>query len=214
MDGELAVVARVRTGQIAAVQGQLQSAAHLLALTNEAGWTLHTRSLNPLRAEGLAPVLFAAVAGAMLLLIVVTANVAALMLARGIARQAEFGVMMALGATRRRIVLHLLLESAVIVAAAAGFALTLTGWMLAYVPAVLPLAELPEWIRFEMNGRVLLFTFIAAVLGTLGMGLMPSLQSTTGDLVSCIRTGARTIVGGRATRQRRPAGEPKRSSGP
>jgi predicted permease len=50
-----------------------------------------------------------------------------------------------------------------------------------------------------MNGRVLLFTFIAAVLGTLGMGLMPSLQSTTGDLVSCIRTGARTIVGGRAT---------------
>ena len=204
-DGGLAVVARLRgDGFVVALHEQLQIAASTLAEAgHERGWTLQTQSLNPLQAEGLAPLVLTAVGAATLLLLVVSANVAALMLARGVARQAEFGVMVALGASRRRIVLQLLMESAVIAIVAAGFALTLAAWTLDYVPRALPVTELPEWIRFGVDGRVIAFVLVAAVLGAFSTGLIPALQSTAGDVASVIRAGSRTIAGGRATRLQR-----------
>lgn len=201
VEGPLAVVARVRAGHDAALEDEMQTAAQVMARAgHEGGWRFHTRSLNPLRAEGLSSVLFTAVAGAVLLMFVVTANVAALMLARGIRRQAEFGIMAALGASRSRIVLHLLLESAVIAAIAGGIALLLTTWTLTYIPKWLPLNELPEWIRFEVDARVALFAWVAIFLGMLGTGLIPSLQSTRGNVASVIHGDSRSVTGGRATR--------------
>lgn len=197
--GSLSVIARITSDSVV-LQEQLRSVAYTIAQAGpEPGWTLQTRSLNPLQSEGLAPLVLTAVFGSALLLFVVSANVAALMLARGVARQAEFGVMVALGASRRRIIVQLLLESAVIAAVASGCALLLTAWTLDYVPSALPVTELPEWIQFGVDGRVVAFTLIAGVLGTFATGLIPALQSTKGDIASVIRSGSRTVAGGSAT---------------
>ena len=66
------------------------------------------------KTRGLRPLLFVLLAGAVLLLLVGSLNVANLMLVRGSARQQELELRMALGATRRSLVRHLAAEAAVL----------------------------------------------------------------------------------------------------
>ena len=131
--------------------------------------------------QGRAPILgFAALLmGAVLMvLLVACTNVANLLLSRASARRAEMGIRIALGASRARIVRHLLAESLVLAALGGGagvlLAVAFTG-RLASVQLSLPI---PVVLDIALDVRVLAFAAgITLVTGIL-FGLAPALQAS------------------------------------
>jgi predicted permease len=144
---------------------------------------------DPLEAIALFTPLFLAFG---LILLIGCANVANLLLARGVARQKEIGIRLSLGASRRRIVRQLMTESVLLAlaAAAGGYAISrvaLEGavyWALRTMPVDLGNVNLgvpaADW-------RVALFLVVAAVAATAFFALMPAMQATRIDPVRTMR---------------------------
>jgi predicted permease len=145
--------------------------------------------LSPMVMLALSPI---AVAFALVLLIA-CANVANMMLARGLARQREIGIRLTLGAGRRRLVRQLLTESVLLAlpAGAAGFVvsrLAVTGAVSAML-ATMP-SEFVEFIRvapLPPDWRVLAFMLVAALGTGIVFGLAPALQTTRANVVQMAR---------------------------
>ena len=108
-------------------------------------------------------------------MLIVCANLSNLLLARGTARQKEIAIRAALGAGRGRLIRQMLTESLVLSCCGAvlGLLLALAGTrVLAHLTAV----SIPMLAEVRIDGTVLGFTLIVAVLTGLIFGLVPALQ--------------------------------------
>lgn len=121
------------------------------------------------------------------------ANVANMMLARGLARQREIGVRLAVGAGRARLVRQLVTE-ALIIAGLAGLAglalsqLALNGGLrLVFASLPTDFAPMVRLHELDLDYRVYLFTLVLAALSAVGAALLPALQSTRLDLTNALR---------------------------
>ncbi len=128
-------------------------------------------------------------------LLIACANIANLLLARGANRSTEMGVRLALGASRRRLVTQLLIESLVLAALGGLVSLLIARWTLQGIASLLP-TEATAALEFRLQAPVLLFAAGLAVATGFLFGLFPALHSTRSDLISTIRAGAGQIAGG------------------
>jgi predicted permease len=130
-------------------------------------------------------------------LLIACANIANLLLARGASRATEMGVRLALGATRRHLVVQLLTES-VLLAFVGGMASILVAqWTLNVIAALLP-PEAAETMTFTISAPVVLFAAMLSIITGIVFGLFPAVHSTRDDLISTIRAGAGQLTGGKS----------------
>jgi len=140
-----------------------------------------------------AAILLGAVA---LVLLVVSANLANMLLSRAQARRREVAVRLALGVSRGRLVRQLLTESLLIAVAGGALALVVTRWTTSLLLAWQPPIPFSLGIDMGIDGRVLLFTAAVALASALVFGLAPARQSVRGDLVAHLKDGDRATGGG------------------
>ena len=156
------------------------------------GWGV---TIEPLRGAIVGPelrttsMILAGVVGFVLLM--ACANVANLLLARGLGRSREIAVRAALGGSRSRIIQQLLIESVLLAAIGGAGGLALAWVIVGAAPALMPPDTLPQAIVLAFDARV---TMAAAVL-TLGtsllFGLVPAWQTSGVPLVEMASGGVR-----------------------
>src|SRR4029078_13169335 len=90
---------------------------------------------------------------ASVLLQIACANVAAVMLARALARRREMGIRLALGSRRMRLLRHLLIETLMLAIAGGIIGLAAGNWAIGALVRAIP-EQLPAWAAFHVDARV------------------------------------------------------------
>src|SRR5581483_7194751 len=153
-------------------------------------WTIEIQPLQETLVGNVRPMLLLLLGAVILIVFIVSLNIANLLLARASARHQEMAVRLALGAGRRRLIRQMLTESMLlsIIGGAAGVA-TAVGTLdviLRFVPS-----NIPRLHEVRIDWVVLAFALLMSMLTGLLFGLAPALHSAKAALSSAIREGGR-----------------------
>jgi predicted permease len=144
----------------------------------------------------LAPVLFLLMGVVAMVLLLACANVANLLLARATSRRREVAVRVAVGAGRGRILRQLLTESVALSLLAGVVGLAIAYLTSDLLRALAPPTGLPIGLQLGIDGRVLGFTLLLAVLTGVRFGLVPALGASRSDVAAQLRDESGTFAGG------------------
>jgi putative ABC transport system permease protein len=148
---------------------------------------------------GTRPYLLALLAAVGFVLLIACANVANLLLVRAESRQREMAVRSALGASERRLLAQVLIETSVL-AIVGGMLGLLVAWAGDRALIALAPASIPRLDAVGIDWRVLSFTGAVALLAGFGIGLLPAWRAARGNAVDVLKDGARGVVSRRAGR--------------
>ena len=173
------VVARLAPGvTLEQAQREMDTISAALAKENPTTNATSSAVVVPLREHlmgGVRLPLLLMLGAVVLVLGIGCANVASLLLARGIERSREFAIRSALGAGRSRLVRQLVAESLLLSLMAAVVGLALAQWTLGSIVAIAP-AGLLRLHDAAIDGRILLFAAGLTTVTAVVFGLIPALQ--------------------------------------
>lgn len=130
-----------------------------------------------------------------LVLLIACANLANLLLARGSAREAEFAVRAALGASRGKIIRQLMLENALLALGGGTLGLLFATWAHSGIAALSP-AGVSRFQEAGIDGGVLAATAGLSLFAVFAFGLWPAWKGGQVDLRTALQAGGRTGSGG------------------
>ncbi len=130
-------------------------------------------------------------------LMIGSANLANLLMARATRRSREIAVRLAMGTGRGRLLRMLLTESLLLSACGACVGLALGYGLLQWIQSLLPPYFLPAEASVSMDGRVLLFLTAATLITCVAVGLAPALQATGKESAESLKEGGRSNTSGR-----------------
>ena len=159
-------------------------------------FAFHVVGLNDDFMHDLGGTLYLLFTGVALLLAIGCANVSILLLARGTARQHEFAVRSAIGASRQRLIRQLLTEAILLSLTGAAFGVFLAYKALAVMVAMLPKYSFPHEAAIRIDLPVLIFSVVVAIGTGIFFGLWPALQLSRPQLSQVMQSGSRRIAGG------------------
>jgi predicted permease len=164
----------------------------------KAQWTIEIQPLQETLVGNVRPMLLVLLGAVILIVFIVSLNIANLLLARASGRQQEMAVRLALGASRGRLVRQMLTESMLLslIGGAAGVATAAgtLGIILRFVPS-----NIPRLNEVRIAWAVLAFALLISLLTGLVFGLAPALHSAKAALSSAMREGGRGSGYGRKT---------------
>jgi predicted permease len=156
----------------------------------QAQWTIEIQPLQETLVGNVRPMLLVLLGAVILIVFIVSLNIANLLLARASTRQQEIAVRLALGAGRGRLIRQMLTESMLLslIGGAAGVAAAVgtLGFILRFVPP-----NIPRFNEVRIDWVVLTFALLMSILTGLLFGLAPALHSAKAALSSAIREGGR-----------------------
>ena len=188
----ITVVGRLKAGfGIREAQADLDRLAPRLAeqLEEHNGWRQEAQLLLDDLVGPLKPALIALQGAVLLVLLIACANVASMLLARGMARQRELAIRAALGGGRGELVGHLLIESMFVALAGGALGMVLAAWGLDALLALSPKGT-PRLDEVHLDAAVLGFALLISIVAGLLAGLAPALQVTQPRLMDVLRNGA------------------------
>ncbi len=206
--GDMSVIARLAPGAtLAQARAEMNGIAARLAKEYPSSNDEFGVALRPIRdvfAGDMRTELLVLLAAVLFVLLIACANVANLFLVRGAARNKEFALRVAFGASRGRIIRQMLTESFVLafLGGLCGILLAIAGM---HSMSGLITTNLLNGAPIRLNGAVLLFTAGVVLLAAFVFGLAPALHSTRQDPQAELKEGARTSSSGAAQNRLRRA---------
>jgi len=185
-----AVVARLRPGvAVAQAQHEMSSIAEQLAREYPASNHDFGVRVTPMLdsvAGSIRPTLRALMTAVAVLLLIACANVANLLLARGLRRERETSIRSALGASRLRLLRLFLIEGVVLGLAGAAAGLLLAGWGVRLLRGV-PGLVLPRANEIAIDPQILGFAAVLGIVTAMLFALAPAVHLSAVDLMRVLR---------------------------
>jgi len=186
---------QVSTGQALAEMNTVQEHIDGLNPTTERGQGAYVIPLKKSLVGDVGGTLLLLLGAVGLVLLIATANVANLLLARSAARTREFAIRLALGASRAQIMRQLVAESLQISFVGGLLGLAIAEWGVKAVLAAAP-GSVPRIENIGVDTPVLLYTLGVSVIVGIVFGLFPALKSAKTNVQMGLADGARGTVGG------------------
>lgn len=200
-------IGRLKPGvSVAGASADLNTIARTLEKEYPQANTGHMVSVFDMRTAlsgDLRPTMILLSSAAALVLLIACANLANLIVARGVSRRRELAVRAALGAGRARLARQMISETLVLAVIGGGAAIVVAAWGTRALLSINPEA-LPPFATVGVDGRMLMFAAAAAAFSGLLAGLLPSFAVTRVDLNETLKASSRTGAGvARGNRVRR-----------
>lgn len=125
-------------------------------------------------------------------MLIACANVANLLLARSTLRSKELAIRSSLGATRRSIIGQLLIESVLLSFLGAVGGTLISLWATSALYEYGQLMNMPFWLRFDMDWRVLGIVTAVTLLAGVISGIVPAIRASKVNVTDILKDDTRT----------------------
>ncbi len=161
-------------------------------ISETAGFALDAIPLHEDLTAQVRPVILALMGAVAFVLLIACANVSNLLLVRASSRERELAIRAALGGGRGRLIREMLLESVALAGGGAILGLALAWGGIQALLALQP-EGLPRIETVGIDGQVLGFTVLAALLAALVFGILPAVQASRPELAESLKERGRAV---------------------